>query len=259
MWFHNNTGLDGKAAVAVVESEYSAQVEFTYWDGSYSGTQNVSDNGGNIVSSDDPGLAALQDNGGETPTRMPQTGSSLINAGDANIENEPDTDQRGSLRIDRGVIDIGAVEYGNQVPQVVITPTDISLTEGDAINLDVSVWFSDGNGDDLTYGMQGAPDQVNIDSNSGLITGTVQGVGDYTITITATDALGASASTSFMLSVAEPMNEPDDEASGDDNSDEGNGLDEGNGPTEDSNASGGSSGGVLFWLLGLLPLISRRR
>ena len=243
--FHNNTVPDGKAKIVVAESEYSAQVEFTYWDGSYSGTQNASDNGGNIVSSDDPGLAALQDNGGETPTRMPQTGSSLINAGDANIENEPDTDQRGSQRIDRGVIDIGAVEYGNQIPQVVITPTDISLTEGDAINLDVSVWFSDGNGDDLTYGMQGAPDQVNLDSNSGLITGTAQGVGDYTITITATDEFGSQASASVTVAVQpKPVDEPNNE-----DSEEPPAIDEGS----------SSGGGALFWLLGLLSLALRRR
>jgi predicted outer membrane repeat protein len=57
-------------------------------------------------------LSDLADNGGPTQTFMPMTDSPVVNAGDANIENAPTTDQRGSSRIQEGVIDIGAVETG---------------------------------------------------------------------------------------------------------------------------------------------------
>lgn len=198
--FHNNIVPDGKTGIAVAESEYSAQVEFTYWDGSYSGTQNVSDNGGNIVSADDPGLGELQDNGGETETRMPAPDSVLLDAGDANISDEPDTDQRGSDRILRGVIDLGAVEYGN-MPPVGSTPDAASINRGDAVNLDASAWFTDPEGDDLTFSFSGAPAELSIEADSGVISGTAAIAGDFTITVTATDTFNASSSVQYLLTI----------------------------------------------------------
>lgn len=44
------------------------------------------------------------------------------NAGNANIEGAPDTDQRGKARVFNGVIDLGAVERGNEVAPVVTVP-----------------------------------------------------------------------------------------------------------------------------------------
>ncbi len=59
-----------------------------------------------------PGLGALQSNGGPTLTRVPQAGSPLIDAGNPNAVNAPPFDQRGTgfSRVQNGRIDIGAVE-----------------------------------------------------------------------------------------------------------------------------------------------------
>jgi hypothetical protein len=83
-------------------------------------------------SAGDPGLGALADNGGPTLTRVPQTGSSLIDA-IASASCQADgasgitTDQRGITRPQGSGCDIGAVEVGNNTPlpapPVAITPT----------------------------------------------------------------------------------------------------------------------------------------
>jgi hypothetical protein len=59
---------------------------------------------------DDPALGALADNGGPTATMLPQTGSPLIDAGDA--VSCPTFDQRGLLRPQGAACDIGSVEVG---------------------------------------------------------------------------------------------------------------------------------------------------
>jgi parallel beta-helix repeat protein len=64
---------------------------------------------GNIVGQP-PNLGPLQNNGGPTPTRAPQAGSTVIDAGDPAFAPPPATDQRGGPRVVNGRIDIGAVE-----------------------------------------------------------------------------------------------------------------------------------------------------
>ncbi len=59
------------------------------------------------VSTADPMLGALADNGGATQTHLPQAGSPVLDAGDNT--NCPATDQRGANR-DDGACDIGSVE-----------------------------------------------------------------------------------------------------------------------------------------------------
>ncbi|WP_419812363.1 putative Ig domain-containing protein [Bacterioplanoides sp.] len=346
---HGNIGSG--PSVGVSGSEFTAALDFTYWDGTFRGDTQIEDNGGNIVSSDDPGLGALQNNGGETETRMPAADSPLVDAGDPNIMDDPATDQRGSERIMRGMIDIGSVENGNMPPvgtvpdaatvsvntaidvdasvwfddpegdsitfaiagapnelsidastgaitgtaatvgdfTITVTATDqfgasssvvyslsiavnrppvgtvpdaATVDAGTVINVDASAWFTDPEGDDLTFSFSGAPAELSIEADSGVISGTAATAGDFTITVTATDAFGASAATTLSLTIQAPIvDEPENNASEDDSS-AGNGSPvQDNSPAEDSNASGGSSGGVLFWLLGLLPLalISRRR
>lgn len=70
----------------------------------------VSDQIGSAVANDilDAQLGELQDNGGSTQSYLPASTSPVVNAGDANIENAPNLDQRGNTRIQEGVIDIGA-------------------------------------------------------------------------------------------------------------------------------------------------------
>jgi len=68
----------------------------------------LQDQVGNNVAPISANLGALQDNGGPTPTHLPQAGSRAINRGDN--ANAPATDQRGLSRIAESIIDIGAVE-----------------------------------------------------------------------------------------------------------------------------------------------------
>lgn len=79
-------------------------------------------------SAGDPRLGPLADNGGPTPTRLPLTGSYLIDAipsaacqddGAAEVT----TDQRGVARPQIGGCDIGAVEVEPVVPALVLQPT----------------------------------------------------------------------------------------------------------------------------------------
>jgi Leucine-rich repeat (LRR) protein len=66
------------------------------------------------ISSNDPQLDALADNGGSTPTMLPSLGSAVIDAGDPN--SVVTTDQRGFQRV--GTPDIGAVESGSRDVQI---------------------------------------------------------------------------------------------------------------------------------------------
>ncbi len=74
---------------------------------------NIDEDRSNLIGAD-PLLNALADNGGPTMTHTPQTGSPVLNAGNASIPVAPDNDQRGPgfNRILETVIDIGAVESG---------------------------------------------------------------------------------------------------------------------------------------------------
>ncbi|WP_197465357.1 Ig-like domain-containing protein [Marinomonas sp. TW1] len=77
----------------------------------------------------------------------------------------------------------------------------LNYTDGQLVVLDTSLGFLDGDLlDVLTYAAVGLPDGLSIDSVTGLITGqlaadasTKVASGDYSVTVTATDILGASA------------------------------------------------------------------
>ena len=85
--------------------------------------------GGTVASTDDPLLGPLANNGGLTFTRMPQTGSPAIDAGDNAAAVGLTSDQRGgtSVRIFNGKVDIGAVEVQ---PAFVVRP----VLAGGALN-----------------------------------------------------------------------------------------------------------------------------
>ena len=94
-----------------------------------------------------------------------------------------------------------------------VTLDDQNSNDGQAIApVDVSGQFSDADtGDVLTYSATGLPPGLSIDPNTGIITGTLdrsasQGGnnGIYTVTITATDKLGASVSQDFSWDVKNP-------------------------------------------------------
>lgn len=94
------------------------------------------------------------------------------------------------------------VEAANQNP-VLDTPIgNQSVTEGDAVNIDVSGSFSDPDGDALTFTEAGLPGSLAI-SAAGVITGTplAADIGDHVVTVTASDPDGAFVDDTFTLTV----------------------------------------------------------
>ena len=96
------------------------------------------------------------------------------------------------------------VASGNQVPVLNPSIGAHSGTVGTAVNIDVSGNFSDPDGDTLTFSGTGAPSSLSI-SAAGVVSGTpvAADVGTHSITITATDPGGLSASDTFVLTISE--------------------------------------------------------
>ena len=63
----------------------------------------------------DAKFAPLADNGGKTKTHLLLKQSPAINAGNANIVDEPSTDQLGEQCIRNNIIDLGSAEYDNSI------------------------------------------------------------------------------------------------------------------------------------------------
>ena len=108
-----------------INSTAGLALEYTFVDSAadHPNCATIIDGGGNqIGTTEDPLDAGLDDLGlyrGGSPIFLPKASSVLVDAGDANIEGAPDTDQRGKARVFNGVIDLGAVERGNEVAPVV--------------------------------------------------------------------------------------------------------------------------------------------
>jgi hypothetical protein len=84
-------------------------------DADYSAIENTTGaviTGANNVTGVNPQLGALASNGGPTQTRLPNTGSPVVDAGDPAFVPPPTTDQRGTgfPRVKGGRVDIGSVE-----------------------------------------------------------------------------------------------------------------------------------------------------
>lgn len=75
-----------------------------------------------------PNLGVLADNGGPTPTMLPQTGSPLINPAGTTNATGLVTDQRGAGRVFGATIDLGAVETGSP-PTVNLSVSTTAGTE----------------------------------------------------------------------------------------------------------------------------------
>jgi len=101
------------------------------------------------------------------------------------------------------------VASGNQAPVLNPSIGAHSGTVGTAVNIDVSGNFSDPDGDTLTFSGTGAPSSLSI-SAAGVVSGTpvAADVGTHSITITATDPGGLSASDTFVLTINEAAPPP---------------------------------------------------
>jgi serine protease len=90
---------------------------------------------------------------------------------------------------------------GGTTNTVTVTqPAAQTSTVGTAVSLQIQASDS-ASGQTLTYSATGLPQGVAIDSGSGLISGTPATAGSSSVTVTATDATGASGSTSFNWTV----------------------------------------------------------
>jgi len=88
---------------------------------------------------------------------------------------------------------------------------DIVEYIGSSISLDLNDYFIDPEGDKLTYSAINLPESLSLNSITGEISGTLTEIGTYDVTVTATDTYGASASTTFSITIkATEFNANDD-------------------------------------------------
>ena len=97
----------------------------------------------------------------------------------------------------------------NDPPRITSIPTGPALIDQP---YEYTVVAHDPNGDDLSYGLVTPPTGVTIDSDSGLMQVTPDTAGDLTITVSASDGKGGSATQTFTLPVIDPDNLPVNEA-----------------------------------------------
>ena len=94
------------------------------------------------------------------------------------------------------------VEAANQAPEAVGTLPSQTMTEGDAVTLDVSSFFSDPEGEDLTYAAESShTDAVTVSMEGSGLTVTAVAAGTATVTVTASDPGGLSATQSAEVTV----------------------------------------------------------
>jgi hypothetical protein len=104
-----------------------------------------------------------------------------------------------------------AVVNTNDAPVVSTPITDAAATEDYPFVFDISSFFADPDvGDILTYSAQKLPDGLNLDTKTGVISGTPTNaaVGASSITVTASDGKGGSVSDTFILTVANTNDDP---------------------------------------------------
>jgi hypothetical protein len=129
-----------------------------------------------IVSTANPDLGSLADNGGPTRTLALNTGSPAINAGSNSAVTGLSYDQRGSAydRVDFGTVDIGAYEVQNAVP--VAQFSQVTTSEDTAITFAVSDFeFTDDESDSLVSITVSSlalatDDTLTVDQGAGAIT-----------------------------------------------------------------------------------------
>ena len=159
---------------------------------------------GNVLTNDhDPDGDALTV--GTSPVVPPAHGTLVLNA-DGSYVYTPNADFHGTDSFTYRLSDadggtatatvtltVGAI---NHAPTST-TPADQANTVGTAVSVSEASHFSDVDGDALVYTASGLPPGLSINGSTGVITGTSTVVGDYTVTVTASDPSGASTSQSF--------------------------------------------------------------
>ena len=102
------------------------------------------------------------------------------------------------------------VEAANQAPEAVGAIPAQAMTEGDEVTVDVSPFFSDPDGDELTYTAESSDAAVVAASIEGSsLTVTAVAVGTATVTVTAADPEGLTATQSAAVSVGQANQAPE--------------------------------------------------
>ncbi|MEP1090049.1 MAG: tandem-95 repeat protein [Rhizobiaceae bacterium] len=98
---------------------------------------------------------------------------------------------------------------------LISTPPNVTLNDGDSVNLPMAGFFDDPDGDALVYSAAGLPAGITINPTTGLISGTLDAAasqsGPFAVTVTVDDGVASNVSTGFsfdVLNVA-PVASPD--------------------------------------------------
>ncbi|MDO7086205.1 Ig-like domain-containing protein, partial [Pseudocolwellia sp. AS88] len=144
-------------------------------------------------------------------------GTIVINGGNT-ITYTPDADFIGTDSINYRISD-GAGSFSTATVTVTVTPANDApivntplpaeaAIDGQTVSINFSPYFSDVDGDTLSFTATGLPSGISIDANTGVVSGTFENNASvsspYNITITASDDSGATVSESFDWSVANP-------------------------------------------------------
>ncbi|ACJ28876.1 Peptidase S8 and S53, subtilisin, kexin, sedolisin:Cadherin [Shewanella piezotolerans WP3] len=91
-------------------------------------------------------------------------------------------------------------------PELVAEMPAVSMGETDTVEIDASMYFSEAEGDALTYSATGLPEGVSIDSVSGMISGSAAAgaAGEYEVVVTADDAVNKTEA-SFVMTLNAPV------------------------------------------------------
>jgi len=100
---------------------------------------------------------------------------------------------------------LGACTQGGNSPPVLTVPGAQSTPEFDSVSLQLTA--TDIDGDALVFSANGLPTGLSI-SNDGLVSGSADSAGTYTVIVNVTDANGASDSGSFQWTVESPSSNP---------------------------------------------------
>jgi Putative Ig domain len=101
---------------------------------------------------------------------------------------------------DGKLFEISVGSTSTNSPPVVTNPGTLANAVGDSVSYQISATDSDGDAIP-TYGASGLPTGVSVSTTTGLISGTTTTQGTFGVTITATDARGATGSASFTWTV----------------------------------------------------------
>ena len=165
---------------------------------------------GTIVTSTDPNLAALADNGGPTQTFALSTGSPTINVGNNAAASTLTTDQRGTGfgRVKNTTVDIGAFEFSGttdtESPTLTVTP-DGGVTNASPITFTFQfsedVTGFDASDVSVTNGTAGTFSAVDGDTYTLLVTPTANGTVTASVTANVAQDAATNGSTAGSGSV----------------------------------------------------------